>query len=153
MIDNSNVRSIGSFASMLVVGRDGTITIDGSTIVSPEGVNVRDLIAVIGDDPDAAASVIGAILATGEGPIDLDAIMEKINDLIDAGDEDALLAYLESLFGSIAKDVNIIRNSELYAEKAGIPVTGDSCHAELLILGLIAAGTVSIYLIRRRMTA
>lgn len=153
VIDNSNVRSIGSFASMLVVGRDGTITIDGSTIVSPEGVNVRDLIAVIGDDPDAAASVIGAILATGEGPIDLDAIMEKINDLIDAGDEDALLAYLESLFGSIAKDVNIIRNSELYAEKAGIPVTGDSYHAELLILGLIAAGTVSIYLIRRRMTA
>ena len=153
VIDNSNVRSTGSFASMLVIGRDGTITIDGSTIVSPEGVNVRDLMAVIGDDPDAAASVIGAILATGEGPIDLDAIMEKINDLIDAGDEDALLAYLESLFGSIAKDVNIIRNSELYAEKAGIPVTGDSCHAELLILGLIAAGTVSIYLIRRRMTA
>lgn len=153
VIDNSNVRSIGSLASMLVIGRDGTITIDGSTIVSPEGVNVRDLIAVLGDDPDAAASVIGAILATGEGPIDLDAIMEKINDLIDAGDEDALLAYLESLFGSIAKDVNIIRNSELYAEKAGIPVTGDSYHAELLILGLIAAGTVSIYLIRRRLTA
>ena len=153
VIDNSNVRSTGSFASMLVIGRDGTITIDGSTIVSPEGVNVRDLMAVIGDDPDAAASVIGAILATGEGPIDMDAIMDKINDLIDAGDEEALIAYLNSLFGSIAKDVNIIRNSELYAEKAGIPVTGDSLHAELLILSLIAAGAVSAYLIRKRMMA
>ena len=96
VIDNSNVRSTGSFASMLVIGRDGTITIDGSTIVSPEGVNVRDLMAVIGDDPDAAASVIGAILATGEGPIDMDAIMEKIDSLIEAGDEEALLAYLDS---------------------------------------------------------
>ena len=153
VIDNSNVRSTGSFASMLVIGRDGTITIDGSTIVSPEGVNVRDLMAVIGDDPDAAASVIGAILATGEGPIDMDAIMEKIDSLIEAGDEEALLAYLDSLFGAIAKDVNIIRNSELQTEKAGIPVTGDSYHVEFLILGLIAAGAISAYLIRKRMMA
>ena len=153
VIDNSNVRSTGSFASMLVIGRDGTITIDGSTIVSPEGVNVRDLMAVIGGDPDAAASVIGAILATGEGPIDMDAIMEKIDSLNEAGDEEALLAYLDSLFGAIAKDVNIIRNSELQTEKAGIPVTGDSYHVEFLILGLIAAGAVSAYLIRKRMMA
>ena len=129
------------------------ITIDGSTIVSPEGVNVRDLMAVIGGDSDAAASVIGAILATGEGPIDMDAIMEKIDSLNEAGDEEALLAYLDSLFGAIAKDVNIIRNSELQTEKAGIPVTGDSYHVEFLILGLIAAGAVSAYLIRKRMMA
>ena len=50
--------------------------------------------AVIGGDSDAAASVIGAILATGEGPIDMDAIMEKIDSLNEAGDEEALLAYL-----------------------------------------------------------
>lgn len=153
VIDNSNVHSIGSLASMLVIGRDGTITIDGSTIVSAGDVNIRELMATIDDDPDAAAVQIGAILASGEGPVDLDAIMEKIEEL--SNDPDALEAYLISLFDSIAKDVNIVRNSELTAQKASlslspVPQTGDNAHAEVLLLTMLAAGIVCVYIIRKK---
>lgn len=119
VIDNSNVHSIGSLASMLVIGRDGTITIDGSTIVSAGNVNIRELMATIDDDPDA------------------------------------LEAYLISLFDSIAKDVNIVRNSELTAQKASlslspVPQTGDNAHAEVLLLTMLAAGIVCVYIIRKK---
>lgn len=154
-IDDSNVRSIGSFASMLVKGLNATIRINDSTIVSPDDVNVRELMAVIGDDPDAAAEIIGAILAKGEGSIDMDAIMEKVDKLAREGKKDELEDYLTTLFDSIAKDVNIVRDAELQTQKAGlgIPTTGDNFRAEGLLFAMLAAGTVIAYCVRRKVSA
>ena len=158
-IDDSNVRAIGSFAAMLVEGLNGTIKINDSTIVSPDDVNVRELMAVIGDDPDAAAAVIGAILAKGEGPVDIDAIIEEMGKIYEEDGEEGLEAYLTDLFDSIAKDVNIVRDAELQAQKAGlgigdgIPTTGDNFHAEGLLIAMIAAGAVIAYCIRRKVSA
>ena len=160
-IDDSNVRAIGSLASMLVNGFGGTISINDSTIVSPDDVNVRDLMAVIENDPDAAAVVVGAILATGEGPVDLDAIMEEINRLYEEEDKEGLEAYLTELLDSMAKDVNIVRDAELQAQKAGlgiggddsVPTTGDNSRAEGLLIAMIAAGVVIVYCVRRKVSA
>ena len=160
-IDDSNVRAIGSLASMLVSGFGGTISINDSTIVSPDDVNVRDLMAVIDNDPDAAAVVVGAILATGEGPVDLDAIMEEINRLYEEEDKEGLEAYLTELLDSMAKDVNIVRDAELQAQKAGlgiggddsVPTTGDNSRAEGLLIAMIAAGVVIVYCVRRKVSA
>ncbi len=159
IIDDSNVRSIGSFASMLVTGLDGTIKINDSTIVSPDDVNIRELIAVIDDDPDAAAVVIGAILAKGEGPVDIDAIMEEIEKIYEEDGEEGLEAYLTELFDSIAKDVNIVRDAELQAQKAGlgigdgVPTTGDNFQAEGLLIAMFAASVAIVYCIRRKVSA
>lgn len=158
-IDDSNVHAIGSFAAMLVNGLNGTIKINDSTIVSPDGVNVRDLMAVVEDDPDAAAAVIGAILAKGEGPVDIDAIMEEIDKIYEEDGEEGLEAYLTELFDSVAKDVNIVRDAELQTQKAGlgvgegIPTTGDNFQAEGLLIAMIAAGVVIAYCIRRKVSA
>ena len=160
-IDDSNVRAIGSLASMLVSGFGGTISINDSTIVSPDDVNVRDLMAVIDNDPDAAAVVVGAILSTGEGPVDLDAIMEEINRLYEEEDKEGLEAYLTELLDSMAKDVNIVRDAELQAQKAGlgiggddsVPTTGDNSRAEGLLIAMIAAGVVIVYCVRRKVSA
>ena len=154
LIDDSNVRSIGSFASMLVIGQDGTIKINDSTIISPDDVNIRELMAVIDDDPDAAAVIIGAILANGEGPIDIDAIMKEINKLQNAGETEELETYLTSLFDAVAKDVNIVRDAELQIQKAGlvIPKTGVEIQVEGLVIALIMAGAICAYCIRRKVT-
>ena len=160
-IDDSNVRAIGSLASMLVSGFGGTISINDSTIVSPDDVNVRDLMAVIDNDPDAAAVVVGAILSTGVGPVDLDAIMEEINRLYEEEDKEGLEAYLTELLDSMAKDVNIVRDAELQAQKAGlgiggddsVPTTGDNSRAEGLLIAMIAAGVVIVYCVRRKVSA
>ena len=156
-IVNSNVHSTGNFASMLVSGRDGKITIADSTIVTPEGVNIRELMRTLENDPDAGAVQVGAILATGEGPIDLDAIMAEIDRLLQEGDDEALAAYLTSLFDQIAKDVTIVRDSELVtAEKSAslIPKTGDDgMNTVVLLLTLAASGCVCAYLIRRKVSA
>lgn len=159
IIDDSNVRSIGSFASMLVTGLNGTIKINDSTIVSPDDVNIRELMAVIEDDPDAAAVVIGAILAKGEGPVDVDAIMEEIEKIYKEDGEEGLEAYLTELFDSIAKDVNIVRDVELQAQKAGlgigdgVPTTGDNFQAEGLLIAMFAASVAIVYCIRRKVSA
>ena len=159
VIENSNVRSIGSLASMLVYGLDGTIRIDGSTVVTPDGASIRDLMQTIDlNDPDAAPVLMGAILAYGEGAVDLDEIFDKLNSLEYASPE--WNAYLASLLDSVVHDTTIVRNSELKTESAGValtssstPKTGDSFNAEMLCLALIAAGSISAYLIRRRIAA
>lgn len=144
---------------MLVLGLDGTIKIDDSTIVSPDNVNVCKLMAMINSDPDAAAQQIGAILAIGESEIDLDKVFEKINEFVDASDMEGLEAYLTELFDSIAKDVNIVRDAELQTQKAGlgisssIPTTGDNFQVEGLLIAMIVAGVVIAYCIRRKASA
>ena len=159
IIDDSNVRSIGSLASMMVLGLDGTIKINDSTIVSPDDVNVRELMATISDDPDAALQQIGAILAKGEGEINLDEVAEKIQKYIDENDMEGLEAYLTELFDSIAKDVNIVRDAELQAQKAGlgigdgVPTTGDNFQAEGLLIAMFAASVAIVYCIRRKVSA
>lgn len=153
-IDNSNVNASGSFAAMLVIGKDGTITIKDSTIVAPDDANIRALMGTIEDDPDAAAVQIGAILAKGEGPVDLDAIMEEYYRLLDEGDDAALAEFLTSILDNTVKDVTIVRDSELVtAEKSMIPKTGDSFNAETLLLVLAVSGCICAYLIRKKVIA
>ena len=153
-IDNSNVNASGSFAAMLVIGKDGTITIKDSTIITPDDVNIRELMGTIEDDPDAAAVQIGAILAKGEGPVDLDAIMEEYYRLLDEGDDAALAEFLTSILDNTVKDVTIVRDSELVtAEKSMIPKTGDSFNAETLLLVLAVSGCICAYLIRKKVIA
>ena len=153
-IDNSNVNASGSFAAMLVIGKDGTITIKDSTIVAPDDANIRALMGTIEDDPDAAAVQIGAILAKGEGPVDLDAIMEEYYRLLDEGDDAALAEFLTSILDNTVKDVKIVRDSELVtAEKSMIPKTGDSFNAEALLLVLAVSGCICAYLIRKKVIA
>lgn len=154
VIDNSNVRASGNFAAMLVIGKDGTITIKDSTIITPDDVNIRELMGTIEDDPDAAAVQIGAILAKGEGPVDLDAIMEEYYRLLDEGDDAALAEFLTSILDNTVKDVKIVRDSELVtAEKSMIPKTGDSFNAEALLLVLAVSGCICAYLIRKKVIA
>ena len=153
-IDNSNVTASGSFAAMLVIGKDGTITIKDSTIITPDDAAIRKLMGTIEDDPDAAAVQIGAILAKGEGPVDLDAIMEEYYRLLDEGDDAALAEFLTSILDNTVKEVKIVRDSELVtAEKSMIPKTGDSFHAETLLLVLAVSGCICAYLIRKKVIA
>ncbi|MBM6854978.1 hypothetical protein H6B11_12585 [Mediterraneibacter glycyrrhizinilyticus] len=153
-IDNSNVNASGSFAAMLVIGKDGTITIKDSTIITPDDVNIRELMGTIEDDPDAAAVQIGAILAKGEGAVDLDAIMEEYYRLLDEGDDAALAEFLTSILDNTVKEVKIVRDSELVtAEKSMIPRTGDSFNAETLLLVLAVSGCICAYLIRKKVIA
>ena len=156
VIDNSNVNASGSFAAMLVIGKDGTITIKDSTIVAPDDANIRALMATIADDPDAAAVQIGAILAKGEGPVDLDAIMEEYYRLLDEGDDAALAEFLTSILDNTVKDVKIVRDSELVTAEKSVsltPQTGDSFHAETLLLVLAVSGCICAYLIRKKVIA
>ena len=156
VIDNSNVNASGSFAAMLVIGKDGTITIKNSSIVAPDDANIRALMATIADDPDAAAVQIGAILAKGEGPVDLDAIMEEYYRLLDEGDDAALAEFLTSILDNTVKDVKIVRDSELVTAEKSVsltPQTGDSFHAETLLLVLAVSGCICAYLIRKKVIA
>ena len=156
VIDNSNVNASGSFAAMLVIGKDGTITIKDSSIVAPDDANIRALMATIADDPDAAAVQIGAILAKGEGPVDLDAIMEEYYRLLDEGDDAALAEFLTSILDNTVKDVKIVRDSELVTAEKSVsltPQTGDSFHAEALLLVLAVSGCLCAYLIRKKVIA
>ena len=156
VIDNSNVNASGSFAAMLVIGKDGTITIKDSSIVAPDDANIRALMATIADDPDAAAVQIGAILAKGEGPVDLDAIMEEYYRLLDEGDDAALAEFLTSILDNTVKDVKIVRDSELVTAEKSVsltPQTGDSFHAETLLLVLAVSGCICAYLIRKKVIA
>ena len=156
VIDNSNVNASGSFAAMLVIGKDGTITIKDSSIVAPDDANIRALMATIADDPDAAAVQIGAILAKGEGPVDLDAIMEEYYRLLDEGDDAALAEFLTSILDNTVKDVKIVRDSELVTAEKSVsltPQTGDSFHAETLLLVLVVSGCICAYLIRKKVIA
>lgn len=156
VIDNSNVNASGSFAAMLVIGKDGTITIKNSSIVAPDDANIRALMATIADDPDAAAVQIGAILAKGEGPVDLDAIMEEYYRLLDEGDDAALAEFLTSILDNTIKDVKIVRDSELVTAEKSVsltPQTGDSFHAETLLLVLAVSGCICAYLIRKKVIA
>lgn len=156
VIDNSNVNASGSFAAMLVIGKDGTITIKDSSIIAPDDANIRALMATIADDPDAAAVQIGAILAKGEGPVDLDAIMEEYYRLLDEGDDAALAEFLTSILDNTVKDVKIVRDSELVTAEKSVsltPQTGDSFHAETLLLVLAVSGCICAYLIRKKVIA
>ena len=156
VIDNSNVNASGSFAAMLVIGKDGTITIKDSSIVAPDDANIRALMGTISEDPDAAAVQIGAILAKGEGPVDLDAIMEEYYRLLDEGDDAALAEFLTSILDNTVKDVKIVRDSELVTAEKSVsltPQTGDSFHAEALLLVLAVSGCLCAYLIRKKVIA
>ena len=156
VIDNSNVNASGSFAAMLVIGKDGTITIKDSSIVAPDDANIRALMGTISEDPDAAAVQIGAILAKGEGPVDLDAIMEEYYRLLDEGDDAALAEFLTSILDNTVKDVKIVRDSELVTAEKSVsltPQTGDSFHAETLLLVLAVSGCLCAYLIRKKVIA
>lgn len=70
-------------------------------------------------------------------------------------------AYLTELLDSTAKDVNIVRDAELQAQKAGlgiggdnsVPTTGDNSRAEGLLIAMIAAGVVIVYCVRRKVSA
>lgn len=51
--------------------------------------------------------------------------------------------------------MNIVRNSELTAQKASlslspVPQTGDNALAEVLLLTMLAAGIVCVYIIRKK---
>lgn len=85
----------------------------------------------------------------------MDAIMEKVDKLAREGKKDELEDYLTTLFDSIAKDVNIVRDAELQTQKAGlgIPTTGDNFRAEGLLFAMLAAGTVIAYCVRRKVSA
>ena len=130
VLDGNNSITTHGYEGIMVSNGDLTIKGDGSLIISNKG-----------DGYDEDIYYYNGLYVGGDLTID--------------DDSDALEAYLISLFDSIAKDVNIVRNFELTAQKASlslspVPQTGDNAHAEVLLLTMLAAGIVCVYIIRKK---